>query len=154
MHCQLDQVGQILNIASAAADSVRKGFPGRPGSLDFSRVSSSVIYGLLLLNGYDVFIQEGQVGPEGEEKDHIWVEVYFEGEAFVLDAAIDGDIIFLPKDEAAGVYGYDRGRERDWSPEDCDQSIWRAALDRLGIKKIVEDCLEEIMAERGEQDVW
>lgn len=152
MQCQFDQVGEILDIAAAAGDSVRKKLPGCT-AFDFGRAVSPLIYGLLLLKEYDVFMQKGLINPGGGKNDHLWVEVYFEGEAFILDAAAgcfeDGggkgsDVLFMPKDEACERYGYDQGSDRDWSPGDCDRGVLRSALDILGIKRDVDDILEEI----------
>lgn len=152
MQCQLDQVGEILDIAAAAGDAVKKNYSGCT-ALPFGRMVSPVIYGLLLLKEYDVFMQRGLINPGGEKTEHFWVEVYFEGEAFILDAAAgcfeDGggkgrDVLFMPKDEACEMYGYDQGADRDWIPGDCDRGVLRSALDKLGINREVENILKEI----------
>lgn len=153
MQCQLDQVRGILDMAAAAGDSVMKNCPDGPGVFHFGRMTGPVIYGLLLLNNYDVFMQKGLIELGGKKRDHFWVEVYFEGEAFVLDVAAarfgeeggEGrDILFMPKDEACELYCYEQGRYLDWNPVDCDREVWRSALSILGIDKEVDDLLEEI----------
>lgn len=144
MHCQLDQVREILDIAAVAEAAVKKECPESPGAFQMGRMAGPIIYGLLLLKDYDAFMQAGMVNLDGQKREHCWVEVYFEGEAFVLDAGIAGEILFLPGDEAGAAYGYEQGRELEWSPEDYDRKIWRAALDILGINKEVEDIWGEI----------
>ncbi|HBV98225.1 MAG: hypothetical protein JL50_00055 [Peptococcaceae bacterium BICA1-7] len=151
MQCQLDQVGEILNIAAAAGDSVEKKMPGC-SALHLGRTVSPVIYGLLLLKEYDVFMQKGLVNSVGEKTGHFWIEVYFEGEPFILDAAAGsfedgggkGDILFMPKDEACERYGYDQGTDREWNPKECDRGVLRLTMDTLGIHQEVDFLLEEI----------
>ena len=116
-----------------------------PGLDDFSLWSSSISYGLLILNDYDVFIQEGVIHYNGEVRKHFWVEVYFEGDAFVLDAAARaGDIIFMPKDEAGDLYGYEQGKDYDWNRDDCGERVWQETLNTLGIKQPAGMVLMEI----------
>ncbi|MFZ5642072.1 MAG: hypothetical protein ACOY46_00620 [Bacillota bacterium] len=157
MHCQLDQVREILDVATATGNAILKETP-EAELFDFSRMSCSVIYGLLLLKDYDVFIQEGLVDYQGREMDHFWVEVYFEGEAFILDTAIarflssDGrveDVIFLPGDEASGKYGYRQGKDYEWSPEDCDERVWQSVIKTLGIEKPLSEILADIREYSG-----
>lgn len=152
MQCQLDQVGEILDIAAAAGAAVKKNCPGCT-ALPFGRMVSPLIYGLLLLKEHDVFMQRGLINQGGKAKEHFWVEIYFEGEAFILDAAAgcfeDGggkgnDVLFMPKEEACEKYGYDQGTDLDWIPGDCDRGVLRSALDKLGINREVDDLLEEI----------
>jgi hypothetical protein len=142
-----------LDIAAAAGEAVAREGPGDPGVLYFGKAAGSVIYGLLLLKDYDVFMQQGLIELGGKKRDHVWVEIYFEGEAFVLDAAAArfgeeggaaGDMLFMPGEEAGAIYGYQQGRHLDWSPGDCDRRIWGAALAILGMEREVDHLLEEI----------
>lgn len=152
MQCQFDQVGEILDIAAAAGNSAKKKLPGG-NALHLGRIVSPVIYGLLLLKEYDVFMQKGLISPGGDKTDHFWVEVYFEGDPFILDAAAGGfvdvggkggDVLFMPKDEACERYGYDQGTDRDWNPGECDREVLRLTMNMLGMRKEVADILEEI----------
>ncbi|MFZ5648984.1 MAG: hypothetical protein ACOY30_15340 [Bacillota bacterium] len=154
MHCQLDEVKQILYVASAARNAVLQEFPESSGPGGFSLESGSLVFGLLLLGGHDVFMQKGVISINGKNHDHYWVEVYLDGEAFILDVALAQfgggqdermpEVLFMSKDEAAGEYGYAHGKDYDWRREDCEEKVWQAALDMLEINKPLSQVFKEI----------
>lgn len=154
MHCQLDEVKHILDCAAAVRDVVQKKLQEDTEIGEFSRRAASVTCGLLLINEHDVFIQKGTVNFKGKEWLLYWVEVYIDGEPFVLDAVLPlfagerearADVLFLPADESAAMYGYGQGEEYPWRREDCEESIWQEVLDALNINKPLDLIFEEIV---------
>ncbi|ABO51167.1 hypothetical protein Dred_2661 [Desulforamulus reducens MI-1] len=150
MFCQLDQVKQILDMASAVKNILKE---ERFLNIDLDRKSCSILYGLLLLKDYDVFIQRGTVSFEGREFPHHWTEIYLDGEAFILDinlvssAKVENrseDIYFMPEEDAVKDYGYQALQEYGWKKEDCQREIWQRVLKELNISKNVDQVLEEI----------
>ena len=154
MFCQLDQVKQILDIATTVRNIVVKdaGVNSLDQALDIK--ACNLIFGLLLINEYDVFIQEGVILLGDREYPHYWTEVYLDGEAFILDTTIARlapvlnkdipEVYFMPQDEAVEEYGYGKGKEFSWQREACDKSIWQRVLAELDIKGSVEDIIQEI----------
>jgi len=154
LHCQLDELKIIFDVAAAARDALLKKYPGGIGIEEFTRRAANVTCGLLLLENYDVFIQQGIINFKGKEFRYYWVELYLAGEAFVLDAVLPlftegagvqaSDIIFLPLDEAAAMYGYGAGSDYEWRREDCEEIVWETVLATLNIKKSPGEIMEEI----------
>lgn len=154
MHCQLDELKIIFDIAASARDALRKGFPGGLAVEDFARRAANITCGLLLLKNYDAFIQRGIINSSGKKSPHHWVELYLSGDAFVLDAVLplfmknagvqETDVIFLPLDDAAALYGYGAGSDYDWRREECEEFVWETVLEMLNIKKQPGDIMEEI----------
>lgn len=153
MHCQLDEVKQILDTAAAIRDAVQKNLTKDTPMGEFSRRAASITCGMLLINEHDVFIQKGRVNLRGKESPHYWVEVYLDGEPFILDAVLPffagereggADVLFLPAEEAAGMYGYGPGEEYPWRREDCEEGIWLEALRILRENKPLDLIFQEI----------
>lgn len=146
MHCQLDEVKVILDTAAEARKAVLRELSEKGDPAGLSLMSSSLVFGLLLLRGYDVFIQKGVISIRGEDQDHFWVLVYLDGESFILDVAPTHfpDVLFMPEDEAAAEYGYAMGKDYRWRRGDCEENVWQAALDALGIKKPLSRVFREI----------
>lgn len=161
MFCQIDRAGQILHTCAAARSALLGELQFEKGSLvELGLKISSIAYGLLLINDYDVLIIKGSVAINGSLQEHCWLEVYLEGDLFVLDAAfplfVDNlvlrpqpdykqeDIIYLPKEDTSGLYV--EGKVQDWHREECTQSVWQRALDLQGIKKPLDEVCEEILS--------
>ncbi len=154
MHCQLDELKIIFDVAASARDALRKAFPEGVDIQEFTRRAANITCGLLLLDNYDVFIQQGVINFKEKESCYYWVELYLAGEAFVLDAVLplfmEGagvqatDIIFLPLDEASAMYGYGAGSDYEWRREDCEEIVWETVLKTLNIKKSPVEIMVEI----------
>lgn len=155
MFCQLDQVKDVLDIAEAVRRALLQEAPENPSLTGCDQKASSVIFGLLLLREYDVFIQQGVLMLDEKEYRHHWVEVYLEGEAFVLDVTLcqwaehlGGEIpelVFLLKEDAEEEYGYGPSEDYDWQREDAEESLWEIVLKELKMNQPVEEVLEEIV---------
>lgn len=151
MFCQLDQVKQILDITTAVKNVLGE---EQIGEGVFSRKACAMLYGLLLINDYDVFIQEGVITLGDREYPHQWIEMYLDGVPFILDiglATVAGlakdkqeEIYFLPEEEAVMEYGYQGHRESPWQKEDCQRETWQRVIDLLKLPTTVERLLEEI----------
>lgn len=151
MFCQLDQVRQVLDIAETAKKALLKEYPKMSGLEDFSRKVSSIIFGLLLLDDYDVFIKKGVLRLNDMRCEHYWVELYLDGEGFILTALEKEeqgqkvlDVQFMPEDEAVDLYGLAQGQDYDWQSEDCQKNVWQIVLRMLDINRPLEEVLEEI----------
>lgn len=153
MFCQLDQVKDVLNIAEAVRIALLQEQPQNPNLAGCERQASAVILGLLLLKEYDVFGQIGVIRQAGQEHRHHWVEVYLEGEAFVLDVTLSQwgelyeaipEVVFLLKEEAAAEYGYGPSEDFDWQQQDAEESLWGNVLKQLQIYQSVDEVLAEI----------
>jgi hypothetical protein len=150
----LDELKVIFDISASARDALRKAFPCGVDIQEFARRAVNITCGLLLLENYDVFMQQGSINLQGKESNYYWVLLYLSGDAFVLDAVLPlyiagtgdqaTDIIFLPMDEAASMYGYSEGRDYEWQKQDCEENIWDAALGTLNITKPPGEIMEEI----------
>lgn len=150
MYCQLDQVKDVLDIAQAVRNALLREQPHNPKLLGCQRQACSVILGLLLWKEYDAFGQVGVIKQDGKEHRHHWVEVYLEGEAFVLDVTLSQwseavtEVVFLLKEEAAEEYGYGPSEDSDWQPQDAEESLWESVLQQLQIHQPVDEVLTEI----------
>jgi len=155
VRCQLDEVKLILDIAIAARKSLLNELPENSVLYRCNPGPSSLVYGLLLLSGNDVFIQKGVVSMGDKELDHYWVLVYLDGDAFILDIAptwykdqldveVREDVLFMPEGEAAAEYGYAMGKDYEWRKEDCGENVWQAALEHLKIKKPLSQVFRDI----------
>ncbi|SFG70643.1 hypothetical protein SAMN05660649_02438 [Desulfotomaculum arcticum] len=147
MYCQLDQVGEILNIAGAVKDAVAKDAAGVFDVATLSFKASSVIFGLLLLNDNDVFIKKGTVSIKGIQANYYWVELYLDGLPFILTVINEAapEVLFLPEEEAEEEYGFLPEQDHEWRPSDCEEEIWRAVLATLDVNKPVQQILGEIL---------
>lgn len=154
MFCQLDQVKDVLDIAEAVRHAWLQEEPENPSLAESERKACSLIFGLLLLREYDVFIQEGVLEIKGDEYRHQWVEIYLEGEAFVLDVTLSQwaeqygeeipEVVFLLKEEATEEYGYGPSEDYEWHREEAGESLWEKVLRALQINHSVDEVLEEI----------
>lgn len=154
LFCQLDQVKDILDIGTEVRSSLLKEYPEKTELEGCSKIASSVIFGLLILKDYDVFLHSGNINLDGNHHEHNWVEVYLDGEEFILDVTLTQfvkklgreipDIIFAPKEEVVALYGYGQSQEYDWRRDQCSEAIWQQVLEKLGIPKPVQEVLEEI----------
>lgn len=151
MPCQLDQVRNILDIAAAVKNALAMEFPGTPSLRGLGRKASSVVYGLLLLQDYDVFMQEGVIQTGDKTHRHYWVDVYMDGEPFVLDTTLTQfeddlgeelpEIVFMPGEEAGEMYGYAQGKDIHWQPGDCPPEVWQRTLGTLKIDRPLAEIL-------------
>ncbi len=154
MFCQLDQVKDVLDIAEAVRRVLLQEEPENPSLAESERKACSLIFGLLLLQEYDVFIQEGALTIKGNEHRHQWLEVYLEGEFFVLDVTLSQwaeqygaeipEVVFLLKEEAIEEYGYGSSEDYEWQREAAGKSLWSKVLRALQINQTVDEVLEEI----------
>lgn len=154
MHCQLDQVKQILDIASAVRNSLLRKYHVKPYPPGLSLEAGSAICGLLILFDHDAFMQKGIINTGVNSHEHYWVDVYMDGEPFILDATLTRlenelgqkipDVVFMPEDDAVEMYGYARGQDIEWQPDHCGPGVWEEVLMLLGINKPVELILQEI----------
>jgi len=151
LFCQLDQVGQVLDIANAVRDALQEEFSETLNLYEYSRKAGSVAFGLLLLHDYDVFYKRGFININDKQCEHYWVEVFFDGEALILSAFVreesapkKADFVLLPEDEAVSLYGLTGGRDVEWQQGDCEESVWRAVLNMLHIDKPLPEILDEI----------
>ena len=121
MFCQLDQVKDILDIAEAVRESLLKENPENQNLQGCGKQASTAMFAFLIVKEYDVFLQEGVLHCGGETYPYHWVELYLDGEAFVLDVTLAQfsqvpkhqvpEVLLLPGDEAAEEYGYGESRE-------------------------------------------
>lgn len=148
MYCQLDQVGEILNIAGAAKNAVYKDVNGDADFTALSFKASSIIFGLLLLKEHDVFIKKGKVSFNGVRNNYYWVELYLDGLPFIITVTCEAapEVLFLPEEEAGEEYGFLPEKDHELQPADCEEGIWQAALEALGINRYAHQVLEDIMA--------
>ena len=159
MFCDIDEAGRILEVCATARASLLEDTQCETHSLALmGRKISSVAYGLLLINNYDVLIIGGSVEVNGSRQEHCWLEVYLGPDLFVLDAAYplyvekmgfkatpdckEKDIVFLPKEETADLYL--QGKVQDWDEEDCSPNALQRAAKLLGIKKSLAEIYDEI----------
>ncbi|WP_027364068.1 hypothetical protein [Desulfotruncus alcoholivorax] len=147
MYCQLDQVGEILNVAGAVKDAVCKDQQAPFDSTIISFKASSVIFGLLLLKDNDVFIKKGNVNVNGKQAGYYWVELYLDGLPFVLTVVCEPvpEILFLPVEEAVEKYRFIPEKDHAWRPTDCEEEIWQAVLNDLDIKKTAQQIIDDIL---------
>lgn len=153
MFCQLDQVKEILDIAEAVRGALRAEYPANRNLQDCGKAASTAIFALLVVKDYDVFPQQGEVSRQGDVYPHHWVELYLDGEAFVLDVTYGQfcsgsgevpEVIFLPADEAAEEYGYGAGKELSWQREACSQDVWQRLSQQLQLQVSVVELLDEV----------
>lgn len=151
MFCQLDQVGQILKIANAVKDALQEHYKTNSDLYKQSKKASMLALGLLLMHDYDVFIKKGILAIDHENLEHYWVEIYLDGEAFILISSLKEeadykvlDIAFMPEEEAIEVYGLSQGRDVEWQYDVCNINTWQKTLDILEIKKPLNQILTEI----------
>lgn len=151
MFCQLDQVKQILDTAAAVKNVLGE---EQTGEGVFARKACSMLYGLLLMEDYDVFIQGGTIHLQDQEYPHQWIEMYLDGVPFILDICLgtvaglikdnQEDIYFLPEEDAVMEYGYQVHQEYPWQKGDCQPETWQRVIERLKLPTTVEQLLEEI----------
>lgn len=154
MFCQLDQVKDILDIAEAVQEALLETYPAKQNLEGCGKEASTAIFAFLLLKEYDVFLQEGVLNIGGEAYQHHWVELYLDGEAFVLDVTLSqfthllnkrvSDVLLVPGDEAAQEYGYGVSREIAWQPEACQDTLWQKIINKLQLALSVEQLLEQV----------
>lgn len=146
MFCQLDKVKEILDIAEAVRQALVD-----EGS---AKEASTAIFAFLVLKKYDVFPQEGVLKLAGESYPHHWLELYLDGEAFVLDVTLSQftqllnkkvpEVVLVPGDEASQEYGYGESRELAWQPEVCPEWLWLKLIKKLKLSLSVEQLLEQV----------
>lgn len=143
MFCQLDQVKQILDTIAAVNDALRKKWNQPFDMAAYSLRAASVIWGLLLLDDYDVFMKQGA--------GQYWVELYLDGTIFIIMAIQPEepgqefpDIVFMPGEDAWAEYDLSGGADYEWRRDDCEEYFWQAALDILNTDKKACDILDEI----------
>lgn len=154
MSCQLDEVIQVFNVAKAVRSALLKAYPDNPEMAGRGRQATSVACGLLLLDGFDVFIKDGVVELEGQEFKHCWLEIFLNGEEFIWDVTLiqfsskSGqelpDTIFMLKEEAEELYGYGQGTDYDWQAGDCGPAVWQDALAYLKIDRPAAEVISEV----------
>ncbi|TYO93953.1 hypothetical protein [Desulfallas thermosapovorans] len=143
MFCQLDQVKQVLDITSAVNDALRKKWDHPFDMAAYSLRAATVIWGLLVLDDYDVFMKQGA--------GQYWVELYIDGAIFIIMAIQPEkpgqglpDIVFIPGEDALVECGLSGGADYEWRRDDCEEYFWQAVLDILNRDKNVCDILDEI----------
>jgi len=116
---------------------------GTVSPVGYSLKFCTVLYGLLVLEDYDVFLKRGVNGCS-------WVELYLDGEAFVLTVTTGDDydigtvvVCFAPEEEAA-LKGLSGGKDIEWRSGECEESVWRSVLEKLEIKDPLNEVLHEI----------
>ncbi|SHK62947.1 hypothetical protein [Desulforamulus aeronauticus] len=154
MFCQLDQVKDVLDIAEVVRRALLQEQPENSSLAGSERKACSLIFGLLLLRDYDVFIQEGVITIKGNEHRHQWLEVYLEGEFFVLDVTLSQwteqyeaeipEVVFLLKEDAIEEYGYGSSEDYEWQRDAAGKSLWNKVLKALQINQTVDEVLAEI----------
>ncbi|GAB6179813.1 hypothetical protein JCM14036_11320 [Desulfotomaculum defluvii] len=151
MFCQLDHVKEILDTAAAVQSVLAE---EQCEEEVFAQKACSMLYGLLLLRDYDVFIQKGVITLEGREYPHQWIEMYLDGQAFILDISLGTlseimkdkpeQVYFSLEEDAVIEYGYQVHQESSWQKEDCQRQTWQRVIDLLKLPTTVVKLLEEI----------
>lgn len=152
--CKIDEIRQVFDVADAVRDALLKAYPDRPKMEECCRQASSIIYGILLISEVDAFLKEGIIEINDSVLPHCWLELFFNGDEFILDVTLTQfeeqfgqtlpDTVFMIKEDAEMTYGYTRGIEYDWQMDDCAPELWQAVLDVLRIKRPVADVLDEV----------
>ncbi|MEW5954101.1 MAG: hypothetical protein AB1815_10325 [Bacillota bacterium] len=154
MSCQLDEVIQVFNVAKGVRNALLKHYPDRPEMADLGRRATSVACGLLLLEGFDVFIKDGMVRLEGRDIQHCWLEIFLNGEEFIWDITLIQfsrqvgqelpNTVFMLKEEAEELYGYGQSTDYDWQADDCPLQVWQDALDYLKLDRMAAEVISEV----------
>jgi len=152
--CKIDEIRQVFVVADAVREALLKAYPDRPKLESCCRQASSVIFGIMLVSEVDAFLKEGVVEINGSELPHCWLELFFNGDDFILDVTLTQfeeqysqtlpETVFMIKEDAEMTYGYARGTEYDWQRDDCAPELWQAVLDTLRINRTVDDVLAEV----------
>lgn len=153
--CKIDEIRQVFDVADAVREALLEAYPHRPKLEECCRQAASVIFGILLISEVDAFLKEGVVEINDSKLPHCWLELFFNGDEFILDVTLTQfeeqyidqilpDTVFMIKEDAEMTYGYARGTEYDWQRDDCAPELWQAVLDTLRITRPVDEVLDEV----------
>lgn len=143
MYCQLDQVGSIFDMTAVVQKTLQKELPSGTDITDLSFNASAIMYGLLLLNDHDVFLKKGRLVTDLGTSAHYWVELFMDGELFIL-TYVPGEIIFMLEEEALAQYEFSGDSDVHWQEVTCEPGLWQSVLQAMGVNQPVQQVLETI----------